>query len=1155
MVFRIVKTALLIAFALANASFVSGPGAQAQTHKTPLQIKAPFVATQIVSEAAKGPVRIIVEVKPATTPGYATLGTAHENMPAILSDNLAVEDAVITAHFGSPASSIESSKSLVHTDVLPYFGITATLPEIESLASDDRVVSIDLNVELRPNLIQSVPLINAPAGYKSYGATGSHWAVAVLDTGVQSNHLFIAPGVIAEACFSSPVSQSFCPNGLTAQYGKGSGINCDISVNGCEHGTHVAGIAAGFNHELKAQQPINGVAEFADIFSIQTYHKSSDAVQCKPAPTCATTSVLDIQRALQYVYSVRDKLSGGVRIAAVNISAGDDSHPYPAGGCDNAPGASSLKPIIDKLSAVTIPTIIAAGNAHSTTGIDFPACITTAIAVAATDKTKGAPAIRAPYSNYSSDVALFAPGSGTPDAAHPLTMILSSVPKNFNCFYVYGCVNYTGPAPTLPSGSYAYLSGTSMAAPHVAGAWAAIKTVFAAAKVQDVLTALQVTGIPVANVPAKVRIDIAAALVNLKAKPNTLNVTPQQGTITSGVQGGPFNPHSFTYQVSTNGGSAPFQITNVPAWLTASRNSGTATTTPTAVTFTVNQSANSLAVGVQGPTLFNFVNTNDHQGDQPRTAQITVKAIAPPANDNFVNAAALKLGQVTSATNVGATKETGEPNHAGDAGGHSVWWSVTPAVTEQIVISTAGSNFDTLLAVYSGNAVNSVSLAQSNDDTPFGDGTSLLTFIATAGTTYHIAIDGKNGATGNISMIAAASDLTLAIVPATGMSALGVKGGSFAPATFSYTLQTYNGTAAFQIVNLPSWLSASPSSGTASMTPTTITFTVNANAKSLATGNYTAAISVNSSTATDKASQVRVASLTVKATDASPSFQAVGYIPSPPPYAPYSQANGVSADGKVVVGATSDVTGDQLAFRFTNGVLTPLPELATPGNSEAIATNLDGSVIVGDSNGEAFRWTASTGTVALGLLSGSSESVAAAVSSDGSIIVGSQYGPLMPLVWVNNNVSALPSCSTTNFSRPQAMSADGKVIAGYGHCAQGGEQALMWTGGSVQPLGFLPGGTVSVAYGLSANGKVVVGESFSGPLPPNDQPFLWTNGGMTALGVLPGNTNGHALAANADGSVIVGVSSIPNRSFFLPIWPSGGFCLHMSREGCKYVAM
>jgi len=109
-----------------------------------LQRKSGQAAWDIVSQATKGPVRIIVEVKPATTPGYATLGTAHENMPAILSDNLAVEDAVITAHFGSPASSIESSKSLVHTDVLPYFGITATLPEIESLASDDRVVSIDL---------------------------------------------------------------------------------------------------------------------------------------------------------------------------------------------------------------------------------------------------------------------------------------------------------------------------------------------------------------------------------------------------------------------------------------------------------------------------------------------------------------------------------------------------------------------------------------------------------------------------------------------------------------------------------------------------------------------------------------------------------------------------------------------------------------------------------------------------------------------------------------------------------------------------------------------------------------------------------------------------------------------------------------------------
>ena len=56
-------------------------------------------------------------------------------------------------------------------------------------------------------------------------------------------------------------------------------------------------------------------------------------------------------------------------------------------------------------------------------------------------------------------------------------------------------------------------------------------------------------------------------------------------------------------------------------------------------------------------------------------------------------------------TNVGATKQAGEPNHAGNAGGASVWYKWTAPVTGTATVSTAGSNFDTLLGVYKGTSV------------------------------------------------------------------------------------------------------------------------------------------------------------------------------------------------------------------------------------------------------------------------------------------------------------------------------------------------------------------------------------------------------------------------------------------------------------------
>jgi len=50
-------------------------------------------------------------------------------------------------------------------------------------------------------------------------------------------------------------------------------------------------------------------------------------------------------------------------------------------------------------------------------------------------------------------------------------------------------------------------------------------------------------------------------------------------------------------------------------------------------------------------------------------------------------------------TNADASKESGEPSHAGDAGGHSVGSAGAPS-NGTVVVDTIGSTFDTLLAVY-----------------------------------------------------------------------------------------------------------------------------------------------------------------------------------------------------------------------------------------------------------------------------------------------------------------------------------------------------------------------------------------------------------------------------------------------------------------------
>lgn len=126
------------------------------------------------------------------------------------------------------------------------------------------------------------------------------------------------------------------------------------------------------------------------------------------------------------------------------------------------------------------------------------------------------------------------------------------------------------------------------------------------------------------------------------------------------------------------------------------------------------------------------------------------KIIPPPANDNFANRMPLAgITNLVTGSNASATREINEPFHSGNTGGRSVWFSFTPPYTGRFTISTIGSDFDTILAVYTGSALNSLSLVASNDDAQNNVRASWLTFYAVAGTTYQIALDGFNGASGN----------------------------------------------------------------------------------------------------------------------------------------------------------------------------------------------------------------------------------------------------------------------------------------------------------------------------------------------------------------------------------------------------------------------
>ncbi len=130
--------------------------------------------------------------------------------------------------------------------------------------------------------------------------------------------------------------------------------------------------------------------------------------------------------------------------------------------------------------------------------------------------------------------------------------------------------------------------------------------------------------------------------------------------------------------------------------------------------------------------------------------ELEVDSPTLPLVDNFADRVTTSsFAGVGMGTNTLATKENGEPNHANQTGGRSVWFSWQAPADGVAVFRTRGSGFDTVLAVYTNLTVDGTNLVAADDDQG-GFLTSMVSFNAVSGMEYQIAIDGFAGASGNI---------------------------------------------------------------------------------------------------------------------------------------------------------------------------------------------------------------------------------------------------------------------------------------------------------------------------------------------------------------------------------------------------------------------
>jgi hypothetical protein len=127
---------------------------------------------------------------------------------------------------------------------------------------------------------------------------------------------------------------------------------------------------------------------------------------------------------------------------------------------------------------------------------------------------------------------------------------------------------------------------------------------------------------------------------------------------------------------------------------------------------------------------------------------VVVLSINPESPDEFANCLPLagSDGRVTGNI-LNASMEDEEPAHGPANGGSSLWYCWTAPTSETFVWDTVGSSFDSFLSIYTGDSLGGLVRVNQDDDSG-GAGTSRLSLQAIAGTTYHVAVDRRDGTNG-----------------------------------------------------------------------------------------------------------------------------------------------------------------------------------------------------------------------------------------------------------------------------------------------------------------------------------------------------------------------------------------------------------------------
>ncbi|MDP9193824.1 MAG: S8 family serine peptidase [Acidobacteriota bacterium] len=348
----------------------------------------------------------------------------------------------------------------------PAFSAVVDRAELDRLSRDPRVRAVTIDRGGQGALMDSGPLIGADLVH-AQGYDGSGVTVAVLDTGIDAKSPDFAGRISGQRCFCDNLDGSgCCPNGEVTQRGY------DAARDDNGHGTHVAGIVAGGGVSAP-----RGIAPGARIVAVKVLDFNR-----------AFRSFTQIYRALEWIANERPD------VKVINMSFGSWSVYTPAE-CDAVAIAIGMRDLVAELRSRGVLIVASSGNQSSVTGTTLPACMNDILGIGATYDGPANAQASCEQSPAGRDVmTCFTNSSGNIDLVAPGAVITA----------------------TARGGGFTTMSGTSMAAPHVAGALALMQQVSAGTITSDQAeTILKTTGRPIKDTRNGLdfpRLDAAAAV-------------------------------------------------------------------------------------------------------------------------------------------------------------------------------------------------------------------------------------------------------------------------------------------------------------------------------------------------------------------------------------------------------------------------------------------------------------------------------------------------------------------------------------------------------------------------------------------------------------------------------------------------------------------